>query len=113
MNNNAYGIAPWKIDSKIERLLGGLADNSFLFRRLYVYYYRINDPKYYNKGLSLIKNNIKKYYGKTNKTQKKQFIVDMVYCLHRFGFMFDEYFQYKVYEMSTVGRKQYITDKSR
>lgn len=37
----------------------------------------------------------------------------MVYSLHRFGAMFDEYFLYEFYNKNTAGRDEYICDKYR
>lgn len=37
----------------------------------------------------------------------------MVYSLHRFGCMFDEYFMFDFEHLTAAGRETFITDKKR
>lgn len=110
------GIAGWKIDSPIERFLAKKADLNYFWKRIYVIFYRIFDKEYYNKGLKFIAKAIETFKDKSvleNKKLYKEYVVDMVYSLHRFGCMFDEYFLYDFYNKNVHGRLEYITDKIR
>lgn len=44
---------------------------------------------------------------------ENQLVEDMIYCLHRFGFNYEEYFWFKLYNLSTYGREGFISDKMR
>ena len=110
------GIAGWKIDSPIERFLAKKADNNLFGKKLYVLFYQIFDKPYYNKGLKLIEKTMNEFCDKDilqNKVLCNEYIIDMIYSLHRFGCMFDEYFLYDFYHKNTPGRLEYITDKIR
>lgn len=107
------GIAGWKIDSPIERILEKVADQSAFGKKLYVNFYRIFDRDYFEKGLKFIDRNIAIFVGEVTEEQRKQYIYDMVYSLHRFGCMFDEYFLYDFAHLNTKGRESFITDKIR
>lgn len=113
------GIAPWKIDSSIEKWLSYKADNSFFWKKLYVKYYKLFDTEYYKGGLQMIS----KLLGKMNVEEdldrvglnvcregvnnslsaNNKLVVDMIYSLHRFGCMFDEYFLYNFPALNTKG----------
>jgi len=97
----------------VERWLSRRADNSLFWRRVYVSFYRFFDTTYYNKGLSLIDKNINTFNGSVSEKKRKYYIVDMVYSLHRFGCMFDEYFAFRFEFLNTAGRESFITDKIR
>ena len=56
----AESISRWKIDTPFENWLGRKADNSNIWKRLYVLYYRLFDRIYYKKGLELAKREIKR-----------------------------------------------------
>lgn len=47
----AKTISRWKIDTPFENWLGGLADKSEFWKRVYVLYYRLFDHEYYIKGM--------------------------------------------------------------
>lgn len=51
---NNYGIASWKIDSPIERLLSKMADRGSVGKWLYLNYYRIFDKNYFDKGWVMV-----------------------------------------------------------
>lgn len=110
------GISSWKIDNPVERFLAKKADKSFFWKKKYVNFYRFFDKAYFNKGLKLIDKAIEEFCDKNiieNKSLYNEYVVDMVYSLHRFGCMFDEYFLYDFYHKNTQGRLEYITDKIR
>ena len=107
-------IAPWKIKSDEEKRLARLADENWEGTRAYVRYYRDSDPEYFAKGLSMIDKTIDLFCGDTIcSEQRESYQMDMVYSLHRFGCMFDEYFLYHFPILNTKGRESFITDKIR
>lgn len=108
-----YGAAPWKIDSRAEKFLEKRADKSLFWKKLYVQYYKTFDAEYYKKGLRLIDKNIELFLGNLSDKEKAPYVVDMVYSLHRFGCMFDEYFLYNFPLHSAKERDTFITDKIR
>ena len=108
-----FGIAPWKIDHPMERFLERAADRSRLGRTLYVNFYKYFDRAYYDKGLRFIERNIKLFAGDVSDKQKREYTQDMVYSLHRFGCMFDEYFLFDFPNLNTQGRDSFLTDKNR
>lgn len=107
-------IAKWKIDSPVEGWLGRRADGSDFWKRAYVLYYRMRDPGYYRAGLSMIEECFAKF-GKAALSERERSMLarDMVYSLHRFGFMFDEYFWYGFEHLNARGRKEFVPDKVR
>ena len=106
-------IAAWKIDSIFEKWLSKMADNSEFWKKAYVKFYQAFDSEYYKKGLIFISKNIELFLGEVSEEQKNYYITDMVYSLHRFGCMFDEYFLYNFPNLNTEGRESFITDKIR
>lgn len=97
----AKTITKWKLDNPFENWLGYRADKSEFWKRLYVLYYRIFDNKYYCGGIKLLEKEI----ARQNLTISKENFLsisflkrDMIYCLHRFGVSFLDYFVYKFYE---------------
>ena len=110
---NNDGIAGWKIDHPLERKLSKLADKSLFWKKMYVKFYKVFDKQYYVNGLKFIEKNINTFVGVVSKQQKQEYIVDMVYSLHRFGCMFDEYFFFDFRKLNTQGREAFITDKIR
>lgn len=48
-----------------------------------------------------------------SRSAREKYLMDMIYSLHRFGCMFDEYFLFNFENKSSVGRASYITDKIR
>lgn len=111
--SNKDGIAGWKIDHPAERWLAKAADKSEFAKKLYVDFYRIFDREYYEKGLRFIDKNISTFAGQVSDAQRAWYIRDMVYSLHRFGCMFDEYFLFDFPRLNTRGRESFITDKIR
>ena len=108
---NEYGIAKWKIDSKEERQLACLADDSPEGKSVYVEYYRVNDAEYYAAGLPMIERELKRFNVKEQGQDRKAIIDDMIYSHHRFGFSFAEYFQLKLKDKSAAERAEYVAIK--
>ena len=108
-----FGLTPWKIDSRTERFLGKKADRSAFWKKLYVQYYKTFDADYYKKGLRFIDKNIALFLGDLSEREKAPYVIDMVYSLHRFGCMFDEYFLYNFPLHSAKERDTFVTDKLR
>ncbi len=106
-------IAPWKIDSPIERFLEKKADKSEFWKRMYVNFYKQFDREYFEKGLKFIDKNLSIFVGKVTEEQRQAYITDMVYSLHRFGCPFDEYFLFGYPELNVKGREAFVTDKIR
>lgn len=111
--SNNDGIAPWKIDHPMEKLLARMADISWFGKCLYVGFYKLFDRDYYQKGLKIINRNVETFVGKVSSKQLQNYVIDMVYSLHRFGCMFDEYFFYDFQKLNIRGREAFITDKRR
>lgn len=107
------GIAPWKIDNRIERYLANKASKSYFWKKIYAMFYKIFDNKYFMKGLTYIDKNIAIFKGNITAKERKQYIIDMVYSLHRYGCMFDEYFLYNFPNLNETGRQSFVTDKIR
>ena len=110
----AKTITRWKIDNPFENWLGGKADKSLFWKRLYVLYYRVFDGEYYKKGLPYIEKEISKQaHGAEALEQVGGGILrlDMIYSLHRFGVSFEEYFIFKFYDLNADGRKKFNTLK--
>ncbi len=109
------GTARWKYDSPFENYLSHLADHNEFMKMLYVLFYRIIDGSFYKNGLKFIDNEIENFTKRGGKlvVSRKKTIRDMVYSLHRFGAMFDEYFLYEFYNKNVFGREEYICDKYR
>lgn len=47
-------IARWKLDTPFENWLGEKADKSEFWKKLYNFYYRLLDTKYYNVGVGMV-----------------------------------------------------------
>lgn len=106
----AKSISRWKLDNWFENYLSHKADESECWKKLYVLYYQIFDHKYYVSGLRYINAEIKKQlpnltksWGKVNIDYLRR---DMIYSLHRYGVNFFEYFVYKFYNKSALGRSR-------
>lgn len=108
------GVARWKLEGVIETWLSSRADRGEYWKRLYVFYYRLLDRDYYKNGLKLIDIELTKHgLGDMPSGDRRAYVRDMVYSLHRFGCMFNEYFNFEFPKLSVVGRSSYITDKNR
>lgn len=109
------GTARWKYDSPFENWLSRRADESEWMKALYVGFYRLIDGSFYRGGLPFIDREIANFQqlGGTLPWPRKRIVRDMVYSLHRFGAMFNEYFRYEFYLKNAAGRDEYICDKAR
>lgn len=105
-------ITKWKLDNPFENWLGYKADTSEFWKRIYVLYYKIFDRQYYNNGIRFINEEIAKQRFNLKNRIDGQLLTDeylrrdMVYSLHRFGVNFFEYFVYKFYNKSCIGREK-------
>lgn len=104
-------IAQWHIDSPIERFLGEHADESEFWKRLYVSYYRRANPAYYRGGVQMAMKYVEQYATDLSSNQKEAIIRDMIYSLHRFGTMFDEYWIFHFPHLNTLGRNAFVSCK--
>ena len=108
----AKTISRWKIDTPFENWLGGLADKSEFWKRVYVLYYRLFDHEYYIKGMPFLLKEIERQkpnctvLGGVNYLKR-----DMIYSLHRFGASFEEYFVFQFYNLNAEGRSKFNTLK--
>lgn len=108
----ADSISRWKIDTPFENWLGHKADNSNIWKRLYVLYYRIFDGKYYKKGLELAKKEVERQKRNASLPEWGGYLyVDMIYSQHRFGATFEDYFIYNFYNLNAFGRSKFNTLK--
>lgn len=106
-------IARWRLDNSVERYLGRLADSHEFFKKIYVLYYKIFDRKYYLNGIKMLNKTIDNWKIDLQEYQRKTLVTDMIYSLHRYGCMFDEYFLFDFPNRSKEERENYITDKIR
>lgn len=107
------GRASWKIDSEEEQRLAALADSNEDAKKDYVEFYRKSAPEYYEKGLQMIEKTLKIFCGSLTEEQHDRYVYDMIYSLHRFGCMYDEYFLLGFEYLNVRGREQFVTDKNR
>ena len=106
-------IASWRIDSALERWLAKKADSSERWKAAYVSYYKAKDGGYYEKGVEMAEREIRRFGVSLPPSRAARLIEDMVYSLHRFGCMYEEYFWYGFPYLNTAGRSSFITDKVR
>lgn len=106
-------IAAWRIDSDEERQLASAADYSEAAKKQYVEFYRSRQPEYYEKGLRMIRDTLDIFCGPLTDAQRERYTVDMIYSLHRFGCMYDEYFLMGFEYLNAEGRDRFLTDKNR
>jgi hypothetical protein len=107
-------IACWKINNRFENWLSYMADNSAFFKRLYVLFYRVFDHKYYVGGMPYICEWLAKYQTTWGGQFKREYLVrDMIYCLHRYGISFQDYWIYDFPFKSNVARENFVSDKLR
>lgn len=106
-----YGIARWRIDSFFERFIAKKADSSKLWKKTYVYYYRLFDKEYFKNGMPHLRKACECFLGISE--PDSALIEDMVYSLHRFGCTFEEYFLFGYQDLNAEGRARFLTDKLR
>lgn len=106
-------IARWKMTTFAENWLGVRADRSDFWKRLYISYYRLFDNKYYKTGIAMAKKAIESRKKEFASYNVKAIVRDMLYCLHRFGFSFQDYCIYRFMERTVQCRDTFIADKLR
>lgn len=107
-------IARWKINNKFENWLSYKADNSNFYKSIYVLFYRIFDHKYYLGGIPFINNWLSKYKIKwEGKFDRGWLEKDMIYCLHRYGISYQDYWIYEFPFKSNAAREEFVSDKLR
>ena len=115
--DNYFGLSPriarWKLDTPLENWLSGMADSSEFWKRLYILYYQLFDNKYYKVGVRMVKDAIALHKQDFATCNEKFLIRDMLYCLHRFGFSFQDYCIYGFVDRTLQCRKTFISDKLR
>ncbi len=112
-----FGISPriarWKIDTSFENWLSYRADSSEFWKWCYVKYYQLFDVAYYEGGLKII-NRYLDQFEKCYKGLSRKFVMrDMIYCLHRFGISFQDYWIYSFVQKSLYARQSFVSDKLR
>lgn len=106
-------IARWKIDTPFENWLSKEADKSEFWKRMYVAYYKIFDNEYYHGGIRLAKEAISLHKDELSQYDEKYVLHDMIYCLHRWGISFQDYFIYSFIDKKSVYRESFVSDKLR
>jgi len=110
----SHRIARWKLDNPFENWLGFRADNSKLFKKLYVLYYYLFDRKYYVAGVEMASNAIKNHASGKGIPCMDDVVRDMIYCLHRFGISFQDYCIYDfAHNYNFAYRDSFVADKLR
>ena len=107
------GIARWKLNNSFENWLSYKADNSEWWKRLYVWYYRLFDRRYYKGGLKFIDSQLKIFEDEWKGIKRSYVVRDMVYSLHRFGADFQDYWNYDFLNLSAIGKERFVVDKLR
>lgn len=113
MKREPLGNASWRIESEEERELARLADRSVDARVDYNLFYRKHAPEYYEKGITMANRVIDAFRPDASPCERNDYLVDMIYSLHRFGCMYDEYFLMDFEHLNARGRDEFITDKNR
>lgn len=117
MKDKYYGISPriarWKLNTPLENWLGYKADHSEFWKKIYVFYYRIFDSKYYNRGLHFIKEIIQDKNEEWENYSEAYITRDMIYSLHRFGLSFQDYCIYNLIDKNCHYKDSFISDKLR
>ncbi|MBD5175837.1 MAG: hypothetical protein HDT05_00235 [Bacteroidales bacterium] len=112
-----FGISPriarWKIDSEDENWLAFKADNSPFFKKCYEQYYKEFDSDYYIKGLEFIERYLNDHKDDLISLDKEWVKTDMIYCLHRFGISFQDYWIYGFINKTFDERQSFVADKLR
>lgn len=106
-------IARWKLDMPLENWLGAKADKSEFWKRLYIFYYHLWDTKYYKVGIGMVNKFIEMHKKDFSNYNRDYIVRDMLYCLHRFGFSFQDYCIYGLVDRTFQCRKTFVSDKLR
>lgn len=106
-------ITSWKEISDFESALAEKAAHDADYRKLYANYYESLNPEYYLKGKVMAHKLFNQVKPKLNGIDFETIYTDMVYCLHKFGFSFEDYYAFQLYYKNEKGKSQYISDKLR
>lgn len=107
-------IAKWKLNSSFENWLSYKADSSEFWKRCYILYYNIFDHKYFTTGKKMAVQAITGHESGQEIKDINQVVRDMIYCLHRFGFSFQDYCIYDfVHNADITYRTSFVADKLR
>lgn len=107
-------IARWKLDTPIENWLSYRADHSERWKYIYLFYYNLFDHKYYTKGKGMAKKVIQSHVCSDDIKDTYAVVLDMLYCLHRFGFSFENYCTYDfAHNKDLEYRSSFVADKLR
>lgn len=107
-------IARWKLNTYLENRLSIKADKSDLWKRIYLSYYYLFDHKYFSRGVKMAKNAILNHVSGKDVKDLSAIVRDMIYCLHRFGFSFQDYCIYDfAYNYDLTYRQSFVADKLR
>lgn len=107
-------IARWKIDTIIENYLGHMADNSEFWKKIYLAYYNLFDHKYHAVGCKMAADALKTYDVEKYAKDSHAVVRDMIYCLHRFGYSFQDYCIYDFINNKDIEyRTSFVADKLR
>ncbi len=106
-------ITPWKIDTPFEKYLSDKAGESPLAKEIYASFYEYSNPEYFKYGKQLAFDMIDARPNDFKGVDKEAIYIDMVYCLHKFGFSFEDYCCYNFINRDDDQRVEFISDKLR
>lgn len=107
-------IAKWKLDTPLENWLSLKADGSEFWKRVYMSYYYFFNHNYFVKGQGMAKNTIENHATGKDVKDYAAVVRDMIYCLHRFGFSFQDYCIYDfAHNHDLAYRQSFVADKLR
>lgn len=116
-NENFFGVSPritpWLEKSDFESYLAEEAGKSKIARQIYAEYYRSLNPAYYEKGKKAAYAMMEERPHQYGNLDKEDVYADMVYCLHRFGYSFQDYCIYDFTGKSDSERLEFVADKLR
>lgn len=107
-------IARWKIDTPFENWLGAKAESSIFWRKVYLLFYNIFDHQYYKCGKEMARNAIANHISGQNITNIDSVVDDMIFCLHKYGYSFQDYCIYEfAFNQDVRYRESFVADKLR
>lgn len=106
-------IAQWKEDNPFENLLSQKAGIDPVCKHLYAMYYRHCNEKYYDKGKEFARKMFEDHPDDFIGLNYDEVYEDMIYCLHRWGYSFQDYCIYNFIGKSDYERVKFVADKMR
>lgn len=107
-------IARWKLNTSFENWLSFKSDSSEFWKHIYILFYNIFDHKYFAKGAEMAAKAITAHESGKDIKDLKSVVRDMIYCLHRFGYSFQDYCIYDfVHNNNIQYRSSFVADKLR